>query len=194
MLDHFDYLAPLYEKLMPASDPELLLRLLAPPADGNLLDAAGGTGRASESLRGSAKRIVVCDSSGAMLQVASAKGMETTRANVESLPFANDSFDSILLVDAFHHLRDQKVAIRELLRVLKLSGRLLIEEPDCTRLRVKCAAFLEKLFMMRSNFYLPETMIRMITDLGGCAHLAHKDNFRVWIVVSKQQSSEENGK
>lgn len=111
--------------------------------------------------------------------------METILAHVESRPFSEDRFDSILLVDAFHHLCDQKIAIKELLRVLKPSGRLLIEEPDYRRFLVKCAAFMEKILLMRSNFYSPETMISMITNLGGCAHLTHKDKFRVWIVVSK---------
>ena len=185
MFNHFDYLAPIYDKLIPPTDPLLLHALLELPAQGNLLDAAGGTGRASAGLRGLVKTIMVCDSSGKMLQMARNKGLETTLADLEALPFSDECFDRILLVDAFHHLRDQKAALGELLRVLKPSGRLLVEEPDYRRFLVKGVAFLEKLFMMRSNFYLPETMISMITDLGGCAHLAHKDKFRVWIVVSR---------
>ena len=185
-LDHFDHLAPIYERLIPPSDPELLGSLLNLPAGGNLLDAAGGTGRASYNLRRFVKNIVVCDSSSHMLKEATAKGMQTIHAEIESLPFARDSFDGILLVDAFHHLREHNIAIQQLLRVLKPSGRLVIEEPDYSRLVVKCVAFAEKLFLMRSNFYLPKTMMGMISDQGGYANLAHKDKFRAWIVVSKQ--------
>ena len=61
MFNHFDYLAPIYDKLIPPTDPLLLQALLELPAQGNLLDAAGGTGRASAGLRGSVEHIVVCD-------------------------------------------------------------------------------------------------------------------------------------
>jgi len=86
-----------------------------------------------------------------MLHAAKTKGMITALAHLEDLPFRDNCFDRILLVDAFHHLRDQETASRELIRVLKPSGRLLIEEPDCGRLPVKIAAFLEKTFSFPSG-------------------------------------------
>jgi len=186
MLNDFDNIAPIYDRLIKGPDRRLLSSLLEPPADGVFLDAAGGTGRASRCLQDTARIIVVCDSSPRMLHAAKTKGMITALAHLEDLPFRDNCFDRILLVDAFHHLRDQETASRELIRVLKPSGRLLIEEPDCGRLPVKIAAFLEKVFMMRSNFFPPETMIRMINALGGHANLVHKDRLRVWIAVSKQ--------
>jgi ubiquinone/menaquinone biosynthesis C-methylase UbiE len=151
-----------------------------------LLDAAGGTGRVSGALAASAGCVVVCDASPNMLRQARQKGLETVQSELEALPFGDASFDRILLVDAFHHVRDPRVALCELLRVLKPSGRLVIEEPDIRRLMVKGVALLEKLFLMRSHFKSPEAMMTMISGVGGCPTLAREDHFRVWIVVLKR--------
>ncbi|MDX9866349.1 MAG: class I SAM-dependent methyltransferase [Kiritimatiellia bacterium] len=167
MFDHFNIVAPFYERLIPPSDPSLLLSLLELAPACTLLDAAGGTGRVAGTLAALAGRVVVCDVSPRMLARARKKGLETVQAEVEALPFADASFDRILLVDAFHHLKDQRAATRELLRVMKPAGRLVIEEPDNRRLFVKIVAVLEKLFLMRSRFFRPESMMQLIAACGG---------------------------
>jgi len=51
MLDHFDILAPVYDRLIGPPDPARLTALLRLPTDGWLLDAGGGTGRVAAGLR-----------------------------------------------------------------------------------------------------------------------------------------------
>lgn len=46
------------------------------------------------------------------------------------LPFADDSFDVLLMVDVIHHLENRAAALQEALRVLKPGGRLLVYEPN----------------------------------------------------------------
>jgi len=185
MFDHFDLLAPIYERLIPPPDSDVLIDLLELSVEHVLLDAAGGTGRVAGVFAAAVARVVVCDASPRMLDQARCKGLDTVQAEVESLPFADATFDRILLVDAFHHVKDQSTALRELLRVLKPSGRLVIEEPDIRRLPVKVVALLEKLFLMRSHFKSPAAMTEMIVDAGGNPLLARTDSFRVWIAVTK---------
>jgi demethylmenaquinone methyltransferase/2-methoxy-6-polyprenyl-1,4-benzoquinol methylase len=185
MFDHFDWLAPIYERLIPPPDQGVLGPLLALASGHVLLDAAGGTGRVASLFAASAGRVVVCDASPRMLEQARKKGLETVQAELEALPFADATFDRILLVDAFHHVKDQRIALRELLRVLKPSGRLVIEEPDVRRLPVKIVALLEKVFLMRSHFRSPAAMAMMIVENGGMPTLACEDGFRVWFVVTK---------
>lgn len=183
MFDFFDILAPIYERLIPPPDPRVLGELLELAPSHALLDVAGGTGRVSGVFAALVARAVVCDASPRMLAQARAKGLETVLAEAEALPFGDATFDRILLVDAFHHVRDQDAALRELLRVLKPDGRLVIEEPDIRRLPVKIVALLEKLFLMRSHFVSPAAMMRMTGEAGGNPTLAREDSFRVWFVV-----------
>jgi len=185
MFDHFDRLAPIYERLIPPPEPGVLGELLELASSHALLDAAGGTGRVAGVFAASVARAVVCDVSPPMLAQARAKGLETVLAEAEALPFGDATFDRILLVDAFHHVRDQSAALRELLRVLKPDGRLVIEEPDIRRLPVKVLALLEKLFLMRSHFRPPPAMMRMIVEAGGAPTLAREVGFRMWFVVVK---------
>ena len=184
MLNHFDYLAAIYDRLLMHSDITQINTLLELPADCRLLDAAGGTGRVSHKLLASSGNTVVCDLSAKMLVKAQQKGMSTVQASVETLPFPDQSFDRILLVDAFHHIQHQAAAINELLRVLKQPGRLVIEEPDITRFLGKCAAFMEKLFMMHSNFVAPEDIVQRISNTGRHAYIAKWSRFRAWIIVN----------
>ncbi|MBT6610474.1 MAG: hypothetical protein HOB38_00050, partial [Deltaproteobacteria bacterium] len=47
MLDHFDFLAPFYDRLIKMSLDSAWTDILNLPTDGSILDAGGGTGRIS---------------------------------------------------------------------------------------------------------------------------------------------------
>ncbi len=140
MLDHFRFVAPVYDRLFASPQPDRLRGLLELPVAGWMLDVGGGTGRVAQALRGLADEVVVLDESAAMLQQARLKGLPAVRGQAESLPFADGAFARILVVDAFHHLQDQQQAAVELLRVLAPSGRLVIEEPNVERTSVRLLA------------------------------------------------------
>ncbi len=185
IFDHFDFLAPLYDTFIPAQDPEDLWRLAALPVDGALLDAGGGTGRVAKHMPGKAQPVVVADLSYKMLTEARRKdGLLPVCSPMERLPFADETFARIIMVDALHHMLDQQQTINELWRVLRPGGRLVIEEPDLRTLAVKLIALAEKLALMRSHFLAP----------GQIAALFHFPNARVqveaknhaaWVVAEK---------
>jgi len=182
--DHFDFLATFYERVIPPPDPAELTALLRLPTAGYLLDAGGGTGRVSAALRGLVGTLVVSDLSHNMLRQTSAKGgLDPVRAHAERLPFPDRSFDRLLVVDALHHFCDQHDAIGDLLRVVKPGGRVVIEEPDYTRLAVKLVALAEKLALMRSRFHTPEAIRDMVAAHGHAAEIVRDAKFRAWIVV-----------
>ena len=91
-----------------------------------------------------------------MLKKALKKQVNPVRSHVERLPFHADSFDRVLVVDALHHFCDQREAIKDLLRVLKPSGRLVIEEPDFNHKGVKLLALAEKMSALMTVEYLKE--------------------------------------
>jgi demethylmenaquinone methyltransferase/2-methoxy-6-polyprenyl-1,4-benzoquinol methylase len=186
MFDHFGILAPFYERFIPAPDVSRLSELLELPATGRLLDAGGGTGRVSSQLRSMVDDLVVTDVSYGMLAQAQAKSdLTLSMAHAETLPFADDSFERVLVVDALHHFRDQRQAVGDLLRVLKKGGMLVIEEPDLNTFTVKLVAIAEKLALMRSHFYYPAEIKAMAEAFGASARIEHDGAISAWVVVTK---------
>ena len=186
MFDHFNLLAPFYDKAFQPPDVERFIQLLDLPADGPLLDAGGGTGRISAELRPLVDSITITDVSIGMLrQAVSKNGLNVSQAEAEQLPFPEGTFSRIIVVDALHHFRDQRRAIWEIIRVLQSGGRLLIQEPDIKYWQVKMIALAEKLTLMRSRFYSP-TAIKQMAEAFGCqARLSTGDQLSTWIIVEK---------
>ena len=185
MLNHFDLIASIYDRLIGPPDTERLQQLLKLPTQGWLLDGGGGTGRVSAHLNGLAAHIVVSDLSHRMLKKAREKKVRPVQAHVEHLPFADECFDRVLVVDALHHFCDQREAIEDLLRVLKPGGRLVIEEPDLHHKGVKLLALTEKILLMRSHFHSPQAIRDMIASCGYSAKIEKDGCYTAWVVVEK---------
>jgi demethylmenaquinone methyltransferase/2-methoxy-6-polyprenyl-1,4-benzoquinol methylase len=185
VLDHFDIVAAFYDRLIGPPDVSRLRRILKLPATGWLLDAGGGTGRVSYQLSSLVDGLVISDLSHRMLQKAGERNLCSVQAHAEQLPFTDQHFDRILVVDALHHFCNQLYAISDLLRVLKTGGRLVIEEPDFTHKGIKILALVEKLLLMRSHFYTPEKIKTMIISLGVSAQIERDDKYTAWIIADK---------
>jgi demethylmenaquinone methyltransferase/2-methoxy-6-polyprenyl-1,4-benzoquinol methylase len=186
-MDLFDWIAPLYDRIFHFSDPAKLLTLLAMAPHHRLLDVGGGTGRVTNSLTGFVEHACVVDVSWGMLVEARAKGLCAYQSIAERLPFPDQAFDRILIVDAFHHFQDWPRATTELLRVLRPGGRIVIEEPDIRNGPVKLIALAERLLLMRSRFYAPADLAHLFQSAGGRVTLYEDQTGIYWAVVEHSQ-------
>jgi ubiquinone/menaquinone biosynthesis C-methylase UbiE len=189
LLDHFDLLAPLYDKVIGYKDPVKIIELGGFPVNGMVLDAGGGTGRISQALLGKAAQLIVLDLSFGMLQKASQKtGLKPVCSHTEALPFPDETFDTVVMVDALHHVCDQSDTVVELLRVVKTGGRIVIEEPDIRTFVVKLVALAEKLALMRSRFLSPN-QIAALFPAESVKTTIEKDSYNAWVMLQKRGNS-----
>jgi ubiquinone/menaquinone biosynthesis C-methylase UbiE len=57
------------------------------------------------------------------------KKIKVQKGNVYKLPFANNSFDYVILSEVLEHLENENLALQEIYRVLKKGGGLLVSVP-----------------------------------------------------------------
>jgi len=101
---------------------ELAALKLALPEPGRGLEVGIGTGRFAEPL---GIRIGI-EPSQKMAKIARSRGLEVTEGFAESLPFADESFDSVLMVTTICFVDDLERSFREAWRVLKRKGAIVI--------------------------------------------------------------------
>jgi ubiquinone/menaquinone biosynthesis C-methylase UbiE len=185
IIDHFNLLAPWYDRVIQTRVPERLLQLLDLPQNGIFLDAGGGTGRIAQYLTGEGRKVYIADLSPAMLVQAGIKsGLGRICSESEHLPFSNGIFDRIVMVDALHHVVNQAWTISELFRVLKPGGRILIEEPDVRRMAVKFMAVAEKLALMRSHLISPPDIASLFSSPDAEVRIETQGHIG-WVIVNK---------
>ena len=184
MNSHFNLLAPFYDQVIQFSSLEKMLQVLDLPQAGILLDAGGGTGRVASALRPYLGTVILADVSWGMLSQARQKNLVITSTETEHLPFADNLFDRVLMVDSLHHVISQAETVHELYRVLKLGGRLVIEEPDLRTFAVKIMAVAEKLALMRSHFLDPNQIASLFPSDAKVRIEAEENT--AWVIAEKE--------
>jgi ubiquinone/menaquinone biosynthesis C-methylase UbiE len=115
-------------------DPERLRRLLdvARPVPGErALDVACGPGIVVAGLRAAGLSAVGIDLTAEMIRearAASGTGGAYVRGDVARLPFRDRAFDLVICRNTFHHLGDPAAVAREMARVTRGGGRVVIED------------------------------------------------------------------
>jgi SAM-dependent methyltransferase len=107
-----------------------LLRPALPAGRLRLLDAGCGTGRNVQDLS-ALGRAVGLDIAPEAMALCRARGVGAVRGSVLNLPFASGSFDVVTSFDVLYHrwVADDRAAVRELGRVLRPQGLLLLRLP-----------------------------------------------------------------
>ena len=179
--DHFAAIAPLYARVI-YSKTNIMREVAELPVKGVLLDVGGGTGRVSSAIRDLVDEVVIADVSFGMLREVPRAALRPVCGGSESLPFADNSFERVIMVDALHHVIDHADSAREMFRVLQPGGILVIEEPDIRTFGVKLIALAEKLLLMRSHFLAPDQIMELFSS--GEKKVRAEDG-TAWVVIKK---------
>ena len=120
-----------------AQSPDLdaLAALMKGRRDARVLDLGCGGGHVTFNVAPHVSGVVAYDLSPEMLEVVARSARErglsnvrTRQGAVESLPFADSSFDAVLSRFSAHHWRDLDAALREATRVAKAGGTIAIAD------------------------------------------------------------------
>ena len=103
----------------------------------SVLDIAGGSGDLSKLFAkkvGSTGGVVLTDINASMLTVGRDRMLDAglnvpaMQCNAEALPFANEQFDCVIVAFGLRNMTHKEIALKEMQRVLKVGGRLLVLE------------------------------------------------------------------
>jgi demethylmenaquinone methyltransferase/2-methoxy-6-polyprenyl-1,4-benzoquinol methylase len=152
-----------------------VVRALDVRAGERVLDLAAGTGTSSEPFAAAGARVVPADFSLGMLRVGKRRrpDLAFTAGDATRLPFADGSFDAVTISFGLRNVVDTGAALRELLRVTRPGGRLVVCEfstPVWTPFR---AVYLR--YLMRA---LPAVARRVSSNPDSYVYLA--ESIRAW--------------
>ena len=107
---------------------ELEMGFLRPYGEGReVLEVGCGTGLLLETISGFASRAVGVDLSPGMLEHARNRGLTVEEASATKLPFEDNSFDVVCSFKVLAHVREIETAMKEMLRVTRPGGTLVLE-------------------------------------------------------------------
>ncbi len=103
---------------------------VAPEPGEKVLDLAAGTGTSSVPFEEAGAFVVPCDFSQGMLDVGkrARPGLPFVAGDGTRLPFADDTFDAVTISFGLRNIVDPDAGLREMLRVTKPGGRLVVCE------------------------------------------------------------------
>src|SRR5262245_51412050 len=93
---------------------------------GAVLEVGCGTGYWLRALAGRASLVAGVDASGEMIARAKGSGAALVQARAEALPWADASFDRVVVINALHHFTNRDAFFGEARRVLKPGGGLFV--------------------------------------------------------------------
>ena len=108
-------------------------RALSPRPGQRILDLAAGTGTSSVAIARTGAEVVAADFSPGMIaegrrRHAGVPGVSFVEADATNLPFEDEEFDAVTISFGLRNVQDADAGLREMLRVTKPGGRLVICE------------------------------------------------------------------
>ncbi len=138
-----------------------------------VLDLAAGTAVSTVELARSGATVVACDFSLGMLRAGRGRGVPLIAGDALALPFADATFDAVTIAFGLRNVADVGQALRELARVTRRGGRLVVCEFSRPVVPAFRTVYLE--YLMRA---LPEVTRRVSSNPAAYVYLA--ESIRAW--------------
>ena len=138
-----------------------------------VLDLAAGTATSTVALEKTGARAIGCDFSLGMLREGRGRGVALIAGDALRLPFADASFDAVTIAFGLRNVADPALALREMRRVTKPGGRLVVCEfshPTWKPFRTVYDNYLMKA--------LPSVATKVSSDPAAYVYLA--ESIRAW--------------
>lgn len=138
------------------------------PRGGALVDVGGGTGQLAVGLQEALQaEVTVVDPTLEMLAyIPDNKPVHAVVGSAEAIPFPDNSFDALVVTDAFHHFRDQEAATNEFTRVVKPGGVVLVVEMDPRGFGIRMVVVGERILGEPGSFLEPEELRTFMNARG----------------------------
>lgn len=140
-----------------------------------VLDLAAGTGTSSEPYADAGIDVVACDFSVGMLKVGKRRRPDINfiAGDATNLPFADESFDASTISFGLRNVMDPEKALREMFRVTKPGGKLVVAEFSHPTFSPFRTVYTE--YLMRA---LPPIAKKVASNPDAYVYLA--ESIRVW--------------
>lgn len=166
----FDLIAPVYrlfEKLSSSSTKKKVLNNMEVHKGDRILDVGGGTGKLLDMIKNNEPDIelILMDVSKAMMKH-SPKSNQKVLGKACHVPFDSNSINIVITTDALHHFENKKGALREMVRIAKQEGTIIILEFDPKSYVTKFIKYGEKLFGEPSYFFEISYLKRFFENHG----------------------------
>jgi demethylmenaquinone methyltransferase / 2-methoxy-6-polyprenyl-1,4-benzoquinol methylase len=144
------------------------------PGD-RVLDLAAGTGTSSEPIRARGAEVVACDFSLGMLQTGRGRlpHLSFVAGDAMKLPFPDAIFDSVTISFGLRNVQDPDAGLREMFRIVRPGGRLVVCEFSHPTWAPFRAAYLE--YLMKA---LPSIAHKVASNPDAYTYLA--ESIRAW--------------
>ncbi len=162
---------------------QLLVDQADPRPDDHMLDVACGPGLVVCAFAPAVARAVGLDATPAMLERAASLQRQRALTNVEwhpgdaaAIPFPAASFDIVTCRFAFHHFPDPLAVLKEMMRVCKSGGRILVADGYASDDPEKAAAFnrMERLRDPSTERFLSVPELRDLFRIAGLPQPAER--------------------
>ena len=167
----YDLFETVYNKKVYTGTGAQVAKLIDPYDE--VLECACGTGAISVSIAGKCRKLVATDYSEGMLKQAEAKcrgyyNVTFETADITDLPYKDGRFDKAVAGNVIHLIPNPEKALRELERVVKPGGKIIIptyinDSTESSRFAVR---FIELLGADFKRQFDPESYRKFFEDLG----------------------------